>query len=86
MVEEETTTARQQHAKHVSMAMDMHATEELLEAVFSMQSVSRVYNKSLQAATDQTELVVRQPPASKDMSTKVFIHRVILKPKHTFFP
>jgi hypothetical protein len=42
---EETAFARQQHAKHMSMAMDMHAAiEELLEAVFSMQSMLRLYN------------------------------------------
>jgi hypothetical protein len=40
------TIAGQQHGKLVSMAMDMHETiEELLDMVFSMPSLPRLYNK-----------------------------------------
>jgi hypothetical protein len=38
--------ARQQHGKKVSVATDMYATtEELLETMFSMWSVPRIYNE-----------------------------------------
>jgi hypothetical protein len=41
---EETTVARQPLYKQLSAAMDKHATiEELLEAVFSVWSVLRLY-------------------------------------------
>jgi hypothetical protein len=41
---EETAVARQLLYRHMSMAMDTHTTmEALLEAVFSMQSVPRLY-------------------------------------------
>jgi hypothetical protein len=44
---------------------DTHATmKELLEAVFSVQSVPRLYNE------DQKRLGVRRPPACEDMSPK----------------
>jgi hypothetical protein len=43
---EEVTVARQQRSKHAPTATDMHATiEELLEGVFSVQSILRLYNK-----------------------------------------
>jgi hypothetical protein len=36
--------ARQRHAEHVSVSLDTHATiEELLEALFSVQCVLRLY-------------------------------------------
>jgi hypothetical protein len=58
---EETAIARQRHGKHVSVAVDMHATvEELLEAVFSMWSVPRLYNENLWANYLSHERVVRQ--------------------------
>jgi hypothetical protein len=42
-----TSTARQRHSKHVSAVMCNHAkTEELLEAVFSMRSVPRLYKEN----------------------------------------
>jgi hypothetical protein len=42
---EETVIARQWLGKHASVAKDMHATmEELLDVVFSMWSVPRLYN------------------------------------------
>jgi hypothetical protein len=51
---EETAIASQWHAKHVSMAMATHATiEELLEGVFSMWPVLRLYNEKLRAAIYQ---------------------------------
>jgi hypothetical protein len=37
--------AWEQLDKHVSVAMDVHTTIELLEAVFSMQSMLRLYNE-----------------------------------------
>jgi hypothetical protein len=38
--------ARKLKGKHVSVAKDMHGTmEEVLDAVFSVQSVPRLYNK-----------------------------------------
>jgi hypothetical protein len=38
----------------MSMAMDVHAAvEELLEAVFSMQSVLRLYNYSLRVKSER---------------------------------
>jgi hypothetical protein len=41
--------ARQQLSKHITVAMNMHSTiEELLEAVFSMQSVPRLRNNDQQ--------------------------------------
>jgi hypothetical protein len=47
MEPEETAVARQQFDKHVSAVMDMHATvEELLETMFSMQSMLRLYSES----------------------------------------
>jgi hypothetical protein len=43
---EETATARQQIGKHVVMAVNEHSTtEELLEAVFSTQSLPGLYSK-----------------------------------------
>jgi hypothetical protein len=46
IVEEEAAIARQRHGKHISTAMNKHETiEELLEAVFSMQSAPRLYNE-----------------------------------------
>lgn len=48
-------TARQQFGKHTPITMDMHPIiEELLEAMFSVQSVTRIYNK------DQTEISGQQ--------------------------
>jgi hypothetical protein len=42
---EEMAVARQWLDKHVSAATDMHATiEELLETMFSMQSILRLYS------------------------------------------
>jgi hypothetical protein len=39
-----TTTARQRQGKHMSAVTNNHArTEEFLEAVFSMRSMSRLY-------------------------------------------
>jgi hypothetical protein len=39
--------AREWLGKHASAATDMHATiEELLEAVFSMRSMQRLYKES----------------------------------------
>jgi hypothetical protein len=38
--------ARQRHVKHISATIDMHTTEEWLEAVFSIWSVQRVYNEN----------------------------------------
>jgi ribosome-interacting GTPase 1 len=44
---EELAVARQQLNKHVSVAMDMQATiKELLETMFSMQSMLRIYSES----------------------------------------
>jgi hypothetical protein len=44
--QEELAIARQQHGKHVSAAMNKHATtEKLLEAEFSIWSMSRLYSK-----------------------------------------
>jgi hypothetical protein len=44
--EEEAAIARQQDSKHVSAAMNQDATtEELLEVVYSVQSVLRLYNE-----------------------------------------
>jgi hypothetical protein len=40
-------TARRQHGKHFSAAMNQHATiEGLLEAVFSVKSELRLYNEN----------------------------------------
>jgi hypothetical protein len=56
---EETTVARQRLDKHVSTAMDMHAKlEELLETVFSMQSVPMLYSKDEQGKLSQLQLRV----------------------------
>jgi hypothetical protein len=47
--------ARQWLSTHAHMATDMHATmEELLDTVFSMQSVPRLYNK------DETKMGTQQ--------------------------
>lgn len=43
---EETTVARQRQIKYVSFSTDKHKIEKLLEAMFSMSSVSRLYSKS----------------------------------------
>jgi hypothetical protein len=47
MVEQEgVVIARQQHGKHVSAAKNQHSTiEELLEVVFSVWSVPRLYSE-----------------------------------------
>lgn len=42
---EEMITARQWFGKHVPVALNIHTTEKLLEVVFSMQSIPRLYNK-----------------------------------------
>jgi hypothetical protein len=54
-------SARQRLNKHAPAAMHMHATIELLEVVFSMKAVPKLYNKD-----QQGKLVVRQLPACKD--------------------
>jgi hypothetical protein len=41
-------TAWRWHGKHISAAMNQHAIEELLEAVFSMWSAPRLYNEDKQ--------------------------------------
>jgi hypothetical protein len=43
---ETTPIASQRHGKHDSAVTNDHATEELLEAVFSMRSVPRSYNEN----------------------------------------
>jgi hypothetical protein len=44
---EETAVARKLHGKHISSVTNTHATiEELLEAVFSLRSVPRLYKES----------------------------------------
>jgi hypothetical protein len=44
---EEMIIARQWFGKHVPVAMNIHTTE-LLEVVFSMQSMPRLYNEDQQ--------------------------------------
>jgi hypothetical protein len=44
----ELAIVRQQLGKHTPIATDMHATTELLEAVFSLWSVPRLYNEGQQ--------------------------------------
>jgi hypothetical protein len=47
--QEKTSIARQQLGKHVSAVMNNHATtEDLIEAVFSMQSMLRLYKNQLE--------------------------------------
>jgi hypothetical protein len=43
---EKTSNARQWHDKHVSAVTNNYTTEELLETVFSMWSVPRLYNEN----------------------------------------
>jgi hypothetical protein len=43
---EEMAVARQRLGKHVSAAVDTHATIEVLETVFSMRSVPKLYSES----------------------------------------
>jgi hypothetical protein len=53
--------------------MDMRATvQELLEAVFSMQSALRLYSKGEwgKRVSCPHEFVMRQSPAGKDVSTE----------------
>jgi hypothetical protein len=46
-VPEKTSIDRQRHDKHISAVKNNHATtEELLEAVFSMQFVLRLYKEN----------------------------------------
>jgi hypothetical protein len=46
VVPEETASARQRLNKHISTSTDMHATiEDLLERMFSMQSMLRLCSK-----------------------------------------
>jgi hypothetical protein len=45
---EKTSIARQWLGKHIPAATNMHTTEELLEALFSMLSMSRLYNEDQQ--------------------------------------
>jgi hypothetical protein len=46
---EETAVARQRLDKHLAAALDMHATiEELLEALFSVWFVPKLYSESHQ--------------------------------------
>jgi hypothetical protein len=53
------TVARQQLSKCISAAMNQHATiEELLEVVFSMQSLPRLYNEDQQQLQFSHELQV----------------------------
>jgi hypothetical protein len=51
-------------------AKDMHATrEELLEAVFSVRSVSRLYNEGKLSLRETAEEVgVKWPPVCEDVS------------------
>jgi ribosome-interacting GTPase 1 len=59
--QEEAATVRQHHDKYVSTAMNQHATvEELLEAVFSVQSLLRLYNENHleKLVSQRLELVV----------------------------
>jgi hypothetical protein len=47
--EQEMVIAKQRLGKHAPVARDMQATmEELLEAMFSMQFIQRLYNESQQ--------------------------------------
>jgi hypothetical protein len=48
MEPEERDVAMQRLDKHVSMAMDTHATEEMLETMFSMGSVPMQYSMDKQ--------------------------------------
>jgi hypothetical protein len=48
MVEADAAIPKQWHGKHISAAMNQHTTEELLEAVLSVWSVPRPYNKDQQ--------------------------------------
>jgi hypothetical protein len=44
---EETAVAREGHGKHATTATDTHATiEELLKALFSLQSAQRQYKEA----------------------------------------
>jgi hypothetical protein len=58
---EETAIARQWHTKHMSAATDTRIewVEELLEAVFSVWSVPRLYNENLWANWFKQEIFVR---------------------------
>jgi hypothetical protein len=48
------STARQWLGKHAPMAADAHTTIELLEAVFSMWSVLRLYDKEQRGVSSQS--------------------------------
>jgi hypothetical protein len=58
-VEQETAIGRQYHGKHVSAAVNQHATvEELLEAVFSIPYAPRLCNEDWQQlCTQQAEVI-----------------------------
>ena len=58
------TIARKRHSNYVSAAISKHeTTEELLEAMFAMWSMPRLYSDDKRG-----KLVVNQSPASKDVS------------------
>jgi hypothetical protein len=64
MEQAEVAIAKQWHGKHVSTAVNQHATiEELLEAVFSMQSVPRLYSE------DQWEKLVSRKLAVSSLES-----------------
>jgi molybdopterin-guanine dinucleotide biosynthesis protein len=50
------TIARQLHSKHMTAAMNKHATEELLEVMCSMQSTLRLYNDATSQVNSQSEV------------------------------
>jgi hypothetical protein len=45
---EKMSVARQHFSKHIPVAMNIHTMEKLLEAVFSMQSVPKLYGEEQQ--------------------------------------
>jgi hypothetical protein len=52
------TIAREVNGKSIPTAMHQHATiEELLEALFSMQSVPRLHNEATNIATFRQEII-----------------------------
>jgi hypothetical protein len=47
---EKTSITKQRHGKHVSAVTNNNTTEKLLEAVFSMRSVPRLYDEQTRIA------------------------------------
>lgn len=63
--------AKQWLSKHLSAAVDVHPTiEKLLETMFPMQSILRLYSKDQNEKASQLQLRVNCEPVASCMKTE----------------